>query len=161
MLLELNTASTFENTHEEMCDSGFWQKSRTSKPSLIAKLPEPNLELKSSRTHLCVIKCACENKDYVRVTFSCAGWSLQRLEKLADVFGPTSSEMHVLSGYLNHLPQKDIAPQRDRSLDTIKAQSKTILCITNCAKKSRCRATLKQHGDAFEPRAICVKFSSK
>ncbi|WP_139792233.1 alpha/beta fold hydrolase [Henriciella litoralis] len=74
--------------------------------------------------------------DRVQVSLSYIDWSDALMTRLGEAFGLTHSETEILEGYLANLSQKEIAQQRDRSLETIKGQSKAILRKTGCARMS-------------------------
>ncbi|MGJ8564452.1 MAG: alpha/beta fold hydrolase [Alphaproteobacteria bacterium] len=61
-------------------------------------------------------------------------WSPALFEHLETALGLTQSEGQILRGTLMGLSQKDMAQERDRSVDTIKSQAKSVLRKAGCAK---------------------------
>ncbi|MEL7214401.1 MAG: alpha/beta hydrolase, partial [Pseudomonadota bacterium] len=71
-----------------------------------------------------------------RISMSYIDWSDRLLARLGGAFGLSARETRVLEGYLRQKSQSQIADDLERSLDTIKTQSKTILRKTGCARIS-------------------------
>jgi pimeloyl-ACP methyl ester carboxylesterase/DNA-binding CsgD family transcriptional regulator len=70
----------------------------------------------------------------LRISLSFVHWSETLLDRLGTALGLTESETQVLAGYLSNKTPKQIADERGRSTETIKAQSKSILRKTGCAR---------------------------
>ena len=70
----------------------------------------------------------------LHISLSAFEWSDQLLDHLQSALGLTQSEKQILHGVLQGKSQKEIAVWRGRSLDTVKAQSKSILKKANCSK---------------------------
>lgn len=70
----------------------------------------------------------------IHISLSEFTWSEALLGHLQDALGLTQSEGLVLKGVLNGHSHKTIASERGRSVDTIKAQAKSILQKSGCAK---------------------------
>jgi pimeloyl-ACP methyl ester carboxylesterase/DNA-binding CsgD family transcriptional regulator len=70
----------------------------------------------------------------LRISLSFVHWSESLLDRLGTALGLTDSETQVLAGYLSNKTPKQIAADRERSVETIKAQSKSILRKTGCAR---------------------------
>ena len=70
----------------------------------------------------------------LHISLSAFEWSNQLLDHLQSALGLTQSEKQILHGVLQGKSQKEIAIWRGRSLDTVKAQSKSILKKANCSK---------------------------
>ncbi len=88
------------------------------------------------RACLALIQRPVDRKGRVVVSLSYIDWSEALIARLGEAFGLTSSETEVLEGYLGNLTQKQIAADRDRALETIKVQSKSILRKTGCGRMS-------------------------
>ena len=88
------------------------------------------------RACLALIQRPIDRQGKVIVSLSYIDWSETLIERLGEAFGLTGSETEVLEGYLGNLTQKEIAADRDRALETIKVQSKSILRKTGCARMS-------------------------
>ena len=95
-----------------------------------------NIETGPSRACLALIQRPKDSADLLHVSLSYIDWSPALMTRLGEAFGLTSSETEILEGYLGNLSQKEIARERDRALDTIKGQSKSILRKTGCARMS-------------------------
>jgi pimeloyl-ACP methyl ester carboxylesterase/DNA-binding CsgD family transcriptional regulator len=95
-----------------------------------------NIETGASRACLALIQRPKDTADQLNVSLSYIDWSAGLMQRLSEAFGLTTSETEILEGYLAGLSQKDIAGQRDRSLETVKGQSKNILRKTGCARMS-------------------------
>lgn len=70
----------------------------------------------------------------LRVSLSYFAWSDAIFSNLTSALGLTDSEGAVLKGVLLGQSQKHIAEKRGRSVDTVKAQSKSILKKAGCSK---------------------------
>ncbi len=70
------------------------------------------------------------------VTFFLFAWDLDSLSEFRDQFGLTKTETIVLALVLNGKSQAEIAEDRNRSLDTIKVQVRSLLNKTNSTKSS-------------------------
>lgn len=81
-----------------------------------------------------LIQRGADDDQSVLVSLSYIHWSEALLGRLGDAFGLTPAETDVLAGYLNQQSQKQIAEDRDRSIETVKGQSKTILRKTGCTR---------------------------
>lgn len=95
-----------------------------------------SVETGPSRACLALIQRPKDTADQLHVSLSYIDWSAGLMQRLGEAFGLTGSETEILEGYLAGLSQKDIAGQRDRSLETVKGQSKNILRKTGCARMS-------------------------
>lgn len=88
------------------------------------------------RACLALIQRPADHEGRVVVSLSYIDWSETLIARLGDAFGLTASETEVLEGYLANLKPKDIAAQRQRALETVKVQSKSILRKTGCGRMS-------------------------
>ncbi|MEM9668141.1 MAG: alpha/beta hydrolase [Pseudomonadota bacterium] len=87
-----------------------------------------------SRACLGLIRSSAHSGDELHVSLSYVHWSEGLLSRLGNALGLTASETEVLACYLQNQSPKDIAEQRGRSPETIKAQSKSILRKVGCAR---------------------------
>ena len=88
------------------------------------------------RACLALIQRPADHEGRVVVSLSYIDWSETLIGRLGEAFGLTASETEVLEGYLANLKPKDIAAERERALETVKVQSKSILRKTGCARMS-------------------------
>lgn len=89
---------------------------------------------KQAQICLALIQRPKDKSNRAYVSLSYIEWSQALMERLGAAFGLTPSETAVLEGYLANLSQKEIADQRERSLETVKGQSKAILRKTGCSR---------------------------
>lgn len=101
------------------------------KQVLLASIEEPEF-----RTCLMTLAESEAEDSALELSFSYVDWDDSLLAALSDAFSLTQKETDVLRGYLGRMTQKEIAEQSDRSIETIKAQSKSILRKTSCARMS-------------------------
>lgn len=85
---------------------------------------------------LALIRHHAQRGDDTEVSISHIDWSPHLIFQIGRAFGLTNSETDILEGYLRKFSQKEIASRRNRSLQTVKAQSKTILRKTGCSRMS-------------------------
>ena len=85
---------------------------------------------------LALIQRPPDHEGTIRIAISYIEWSTALLARIAKALELTESEAEVLEGHLSKLTQKDIAIQRNRSLETVKAQSKSILRKAGASKMS-------------------------
>ncbi|NJR20397.1 MAG: alpha/beta hydrolase [Hyphomonadaceae bacterium] len=88
------------------------------------------------RSCLALIQRAPDDGEHIHISLSWIDWTEELLGHLADAFGLTPSETDVLHGFLTSLNQREVAQSRDRSLETIKGQSKSILRKAGCSRIS-------------------------
>jgi pimeloyl-ACP methyl ester carboxylesterase len=69
-----------------------------------------------------------------RISLSFVHWSGALIARLGRALGLTESETEVLQGHLENKTPRQIAEDRQRSPETIKAQAKTILRKTGCTR---------------------------
>lgn len=113
---------------------------------------------------------APDGRTALQVKFSYVTWTEERVQMVSEALGLTAAEIELLQGYLAGLGQKKIAQTRDRPVETIKAQSKSLLRKSSCAKMSDLvlllnsmaypvpsaavnRAAHEEHNDDLMPRA--------
>ena len=102
---------------------------KVSDQIFLTTIEEPDL-----RSCLALIQRPVEEGGTVRVSISYIEWSEELLQRLQEAFGLTDSEGEVLKGFLEQKAQKEIADDRGTSVETVKAQCKSILKKTNCAR---------------------------
>ncbi|MGB7433084.1 MAG: alpha/beta fold hydrolase [Ahrensia sp.] len=73
-------------------------------------------------------------------------WSADSLLFCQSMFGLTQSEASVLAALLNGASQAEIAVQRGRSAETVKAQAKSILRKTGCSRISEVMVLATTYG---------------
>ena len=95
----------------------------------LTTIEEPDI-----RSCLALVQRPAEEGGSVRVSISYIEWSKELIARLKEAFGLTDSEGEVLKGFLEQKSQKDIAEFRGTSVETVKAQCKSILKKTNCAR---------------------------
>ena len=95
-----------------------------------------------------------KDKDQTRglaVSIAHFNWTPNALGFCQTMFQLTDSETHVLAALLNGKTQAEIADSRDRSVETIKAQSKSILRKSGCAKISELMVLATTYGLLVDP----------
>lgn len=70
----------------------------------------------------------------MKVSLSHIDWDQDTVDFVGLAFELTQSETEVLAGHLRGFSQAEIAKERGRSLETIKAQAKSVLRKSGCAK---------------------------
>lgn len=142
-IVEANAAcaTLFDGPPQHLSDLGLDHASVKSVQSVLANLAEgvsPQrhiLHLLSewddrpifALCHLVTVERHGARLRALRLSLSYVQWTPQILSHLAAAMGLTKSEAEVLGLLLEGVPQKDIAARRDRSVDTVKAQIKSIL----------------------------------
>lgn len=78
-------------------------------------------------------------------------WNSNALQFCQSMFGLSDSETEVLAALLNGLSQTEIAEKRGRSVETIKAQSKSILRKSGCRKTTDLLVLATTYGMLVDP----------
>lgn len=112
------------------------QAKRTNQPQIQDRIILTDVDAGQSQACLALIQRPKDLNDIVQVSLSYIHWSPELMDRLRSAFGLTASETEILEGYLGNLSQKEIACKRERALETIKGQSKSILRKTGCARMS-------------------------
>jgi len=94
------------------------------------------IETPQPKSCLALVRHQVRQGDAIEISISYIDWSPQLISQLGGAFGLTETETEILEGYLRKQSQKEIAERRDRSLQTVKVQSKTILRKTGCSRMS-------------------------
>lgn len=81
-------------------------------------------------------RVAPEDGGGLELALSHVEWTQERIAFVASALDLTGSESGILAGILSGASQSEIAAARGRSIETVKAQSKSILRKTGCAKMS-------------------------
>ncbi|MEZ5894351.1 MAG: alpha/beta hydrolase [Parvularculaceae bacterium] len=98
---------------------------------------EDSLVLLMSERHGGAAAGLCARKGaQTDVSLSYIEWTAETVSFIARALDLTETETGVLSGHLRGLSQNDIAAERGRSAETVKAQTKAILRKSGCAKIS-------------------------
>lgn len=110
---------------------------QTKAPEMQDRIILASVEARSElRACLALIQRPADYEGRVVLSLSYIDWSETLICRFGDAFGLTASETEVLQGYLTNLKPKDIAAQRDRAVETVKVQSKSILRKTGCTRMS-------------------------
>jgi pimeloyl-ACP methyl ester carboxylesterase/DNA-binding CsgD family transcriptional regulator len=106
------------------------------KPQIRDRVVLSNVGADETRACLALIQRPPHDGEHLHVALSWIDWTDELLSHLADAFGLTPSETDVLQGFLNNLNQREVAELRNRSMETVKGQSKNILRKAGCARIS-------------------------
>ncbi|WP_084420464.1 alpha/beta fold hydrolase [Henriciella litoralis] len=86
------------------------------------------------RPCLALVQRGQDEDTETRISLSFIHWSEALISRLGKALGLTASETEVLHGNLYNRSPREIADDRGRSPETVKAQAKTILRKTGCAR---------------------------
>lgn len=100
------------------------------------KIVLATVESTEPKSCLALIQRHSPGDGMTQVSVSYIDWSPHLISRLGKAFDLTKSETEILEGYLRKSSQKEIANLRERSLQTVKVQSKAILRKTGCARMS-------------------------
>ena len=79
----------------------------------------------------------CEHSPgYIEISISYLDWTPELLSQVGGALGLTQKEQDVFGGFAEGLSQSDVAKRCNRSLETVRSQSKSILRKTGCARIS-------------------------
>ena len=92
------------------------------------------VEVETLKTCTVVIQRSLQTDRGVRVLLSYIDWSDALITRVSEALQLSPSEANVLGGALRGQSQREIAEARGRSLETVKAQSKSILRKLGCAR---------------------------
>ena len=109
--------------------------------SQIAREGTPNFELLLARIGeespiTCLATARQIEAGTTEVSISYLDWSPDLLDRIGRTLGLTTKETQVFAGFVNNLSQSQIAERNNRSLETVRSQSKSILRKTGCARMS-------------------------
>ena len=96
------------------------------------------ISVETEQVHPCLalIQRPAQENGSIRISISYIEWSKELLEQIGTALQLSNSEIEILEGYLYKRSQKEIAQQRERSLETVKVQSKSILRKARASKMS-------------------------
>lgn len=70
------------------------------------------------------------------VSISFLNWKSDLIDRVSRALGLTAKEQDVFSGFTQNMGQREIAKRNNRSIETVRSQSKSILRKTGCSRMS-------------------------
>ena len=132
-LMNCSLPTRLENLPLDFDSRKFIQRSLTS-PSDQDRIFLANIGKDENQSYMGLVQKAKDETSTLSISLSYVHWTDNLLVRVGKALGLTQTETQVLEGYLKGKTPKQIATQRKRSQETIKAQSKNILRKVGCAR---------------------------
>ncbi|MEM0900074.1 MAG: alpha/beta fold hydrolase [Pseudomonadota bacterium] len=150
-LRDLNVDDATRRALTQLLDRAANQSDFTSEPCLIRRSNDKTAFIAKCGLWIDPEAPVPSQRKGLAVSIAHFVWTHGALSFCQSMFALTNSEIEILAGLLNGKTQREIAEERGRSVETIKAQAKNVLRKSGCSRLSELIVIATTYGVLIDP----------